>query len=187
LRNRDSPYVVGLRDIPPEGLERRFDLSGDFARAALTDTEATVDDAKISAVLELQKTGVEVLARGHIASEVTLVCSRCAGPARVALTSPVEVLFLPRDADPPEAADSPDLMAEDAPDIVAYEGQEIDLEETLREEVLLSLPYAPLCREDCKGLCGTCGKDLNEGPCDCGEAEKDQKPGKFASLRNLKI
>src|SRR5262249_21875303 len=158
LRHRESPYVVGLRDIPPEGLTRRFDLSGDFARAALHDTEAQAEDAVISAELTLQKSGVEVLARGHVDSQVTLVCSRCGGRARVVMAWPLEGLFLAPDADPPEGlADGLDPMAEDAPDVVAYEGEEVDLEETLREELLLSLPYAPLCREDCKGLCGTCG------------------------------
>lgn len=48
--------------------------------------------------------------------------------------------------------------------------QDIDLREPLREEVLLALPRFVECRPDCKGLCPTCGANLNEGPCGCAPA-----------------
>ncbi len=47
--------------------------------------------------------------------------------------------------------------------------QSLDLAPAIREEVLLAVPLYPLCREDCRGLCVTCGADLNEGPCACPE------------------
>ena len=43
----------------------------------------------------------------------------------------------------------------------------MDLDELVRADLLLELPTKVLCREDCKGLCPKCGKDLNFGPCDC--------------------
>lgn len=43
----------------------------------------------------------------------------------------------------------------------------IDLSDDLRQEIMLDYPLKPLCKPDCKGLCVTCGKNLNEGPCDC--------------------
>jgi uncharacterized protein len=53
---------------------------------------------------------------------------------------------------------------------VTLSGDEIiDLTEGVREEIMLRLPLKNLCSEDCKGLCPRCGKDLNEGPCGCGE------------------
>ncbi len=183
MRHKDSPYVVSLREIPPSGLQREFDLSGEFARAALADTEADVDTAKLRADGTLYKSGVEVLARGRVDGEVTLVCSRCVGPAKVTVAAPFEVLYLPRDADVP--AEEEELTGEE-PDVVPYDDEQLDLEETLREEVVLALPYAPLCSEACKGLCPNCGKDLNQGPCGC----PDNDPladDRFASLRNLKV
>ena len=47
----------------------------------------------------------------------------------------------------------------------------IDLEPLAREALVLDLPLAPLCREDCRGLCPTCGADLNQGDCDCPPAD----------------
>jgi uncharacterized protein len=54
--------------------------------------------------------------------------------------------------------------------LVPARAQEIDLRQALREEVLLALPQFVECRPDCKGLCPTCGANLNEGPCGCGKA-----------------
>jgi uncharacterized protein len=183
LRTKDSPYVIGLREIPAEGLHRSFDLSGDFARATLADTEAQADTVRVSADVTLMKAGDgadEVLVRGRIHGELAMVCSRCVGPAEVELSAPFDVLFLPRDADvPDDAADD-----SEAPDVIVYENEEVDLGDMLREELLLALPYAPLCTDACRGLCSNCGKDLNQGPCGCAEAHVD---GRFAALRNLKV
>ena len=48
-----------------------------------------------------------------------------------------------------------------------YQGDHVELAPMLREHVILSAPMRPLCREECAGLCARCGKDLNEGPCQC--------------------
>jgi uncharacterized protein len=48
----------------------------------------------------------------------------------------------------------------------------IDLTDAVREEVALTAPMWLLCREDCAGLCPTCGADLNEGPCACARARE---------------
>jgi uncharacterized protein len=187
LRTKDSPsvspYVIGLREIPAEGLHKSFDLSGDFARAALADTEAQADSARVSADVTLMRAGDgadEVLARGRIHGELAMVCSRCVGPAQVTLSAPFDVLFLPRDADVPEDA----AVDAEAPDVIVYENEELNLGDMLREEFLLALPYAPLCSDDCKGLCANCGKDLNQGPCGCSDAPVDDR---FAALRHLKV
>ena len=58
----------------------------------------------------------------------------------------------------------------------------VDLEQALREYVLLALPMQPLCKADCKGLCSHCGIDLNLETCNCGEPEEDER---FAALRSL--
>ncbi len=52
---------------------------------------------------------------------------------------------------------------------------QVDLELVSREAILLDLPLAPLCREDCAGLCPTCGIDLNEGACDCAPSTADPR------------
>jgi uncharacterized protein len=61
-------------------------------------------------------------------------------------------------------------------------GDEIDLYEPARDELALALPTSPLCREDCRGLCPTCGTDLNSDPCG-GHGDDSDSP--FATLRDL--
>jgi len=64
------------------------------------------------------------------------------------------------------------------------ERQRVELKPAIREQLLLALPMGSLCREDCKGLCASCGQALNEGACDC-------KPGvvdpRWAQLQKLKL
>ena len=55
------------------------------------------------------------------------------------------------------------------------EAHEVDLTEPVRQSVLLEIPMKPLCRPDCAGLCPHCGKNRNEGPCDCQEEPADPR------------
>lgn len=60
------------------------------------------------------------------------------------------------------------LNSDDGDDnYIVVENQRLDLDELVRSDILLSLPSKLLCREDCKGLCPVCGKNLNTGDCDC--------------------
>ncbi len=65
-----------------------------------------------------------------------------------------------------------------------YSGEKIDLSEFLKEQIVLSLPYKLLCKEDCKGLCPKCGTNLNIEKCNCKNNWEDSK---FAVLRNIKV
>ena len=67
--------------------------------------------------------------------------------------------------------------------LAAFEGDSIDLDELVREQILLALPTRHLCREDCKGLCQKCGADLNAGDCSCEQGETDPR---WAALADFK-
>jgi len=58
---------------------------------------------------------------------------------------------------------------------------QVDLSEAVRQTVLIALPMAPICQQDCKGLCSQCGHDLNSGPCDC-QPETDVRWGALEQL-----
>jgi uncharacterized protein len=69
---------------------------------------------------------------------------------------------------------------EDEEDLkIYYEGNNIDLTESVVSAIILSLPMKSLCKEDCKGLCPKCGKNLNEGKCDCVEDYIDPRLAKL--------
>jgi uncharacterized protein len=84
-------------------------------------------------------------------------CRRCLVPMDTPLKLDVGALFTQN----PEAVDDPDSYP------VAPEATEIDVTPAVREELLLAAPRYVVCREDCKGICPQCGKDLNAGPCAC--------------------
>ena len=102
------------------------------------------------------------------------------------------VTFMPR-ADMPaddannapaaqEGEEGLEVATEDL-DLFAYDGEHIDLEPLFREQFVLAVPYAPLCREDCQGLCSQCGINKNSGTCTC---EKPIDP-RLAALKNIKL
>lgn len=94
---------------------------------------------------------------GTLAAEVATECRRCLIPVRAPISADVGVLFT-QDA---SAADDPDSYP------LAPNAMEIDLRPAVREELALATPGYVLCREECRGLCPRCGKDLNAGPCGC--------------------
>ncbi len=63
-----------------------------------------------------------------------------------------------------------------------YQGEEVDLEPLLREQILLAVPFAPLCSESCRGLCPVCGIDRNTGTCTCEAVPPDPR---WSALKNL--
>lgn len=74
-----------------------------------------------------------------------------------------------------------ELQDEEAEDTYLIENAAADMDEIARTALVLNMDSRFLCKEDCKGLCPKCGKDLNEGPCECGE---DPDP-RLAVLRQL--
>ena len=64
-----------------------------------------------------------------------------------------------------------------------YQGEGLLLEDALREQVLLAVPLKAICREDCKGLCPHCGKNLNLETCSCSEPVEDPR---WSALKDLR-
>ena len=107
---------------------------------------------------ELQRAGDgDFLWRGHLRAHFAGECRRCLKDVTLEVDDDVDVLF---SADP-ELADDPSVYPLDPlADVV-------DVTPAIREELILRVSAFPLCRPDCKGLCATCGADLNAGPCGC--------------------
>jgi uncharacterized protein len=125
--------------------------------------------------------GEQVRLRGEIKTEVELLCDRCAAPERAPLAVEFDTSFIPQEVEAVKA-ENVELAAEDLL-LSSYEGDAVDLDELVREQILLALPSRHLCREDCKGLCQKCGADLNAGACSCGQGEVDPR---WAALADLK-
>ena len=74
------------------------------------------------------------------------------------------------------------IEGEDSDTIITVPDMKLDVDELIFTEVILGLPTKHLCTETCKGICFKCGKDLNEGDCDCNKKEIDPRLAKLAEL-----
>ena len=104
---------------------------------------------------EITNTAGIVTVSAKISFVLETCCDRCA--ANVKLPFEVEM----------EHGLVASLNDEENDDYILVEGMKLDIEELTSEDIYLALPGKILCKEDCKGVCMTCGADLNEGTCDC--------------------
>lgn len=119
--------------------------------------------------------------KGTVATRVALSCSRCLVDFQSDIKSGFTIYFTQAAGE--QVEDEVELAEEDLLS-VTYDGDEIDLANEIAEQVLLELPYKPLCSENCKGLCPECGIDLNNSKCDC---NKNISTLAFSSLKGFKV
>lgn len=186
---------VPVREIP---CHRRFELSSQFVaravsglpmRAALERPDDDESAGGGAAEVDLYMEDQNIFVRGQLDAWVEVACSRCVGPVKLVVAEPLAVTFLPHAEvaaeDEELAGDEVEAAShdEDDVDVYSYEGEEVDLEPLLRDQIILAVPFAPLCSEDCKGLCPVCGIDLNTGTCTCERTPIDPR---WSALKNLK-
>jgi uncharacterized protein len=127
-----------------------------------TGLAAVPADRPVRASLLLQSLVEGILVSGPVSGDMDLSCARCLRPIGRAFEVEVHELF----AEPERAEPDEDYLLD--PTGV------IDIEPMLRDAVVLSMPFSPLCRSDCRGLCPRCGGDRNVGECAC-EPEPDHR------------
>lgn len=125
--------------------------------------------------------GEEVRLKGRISAAVEVACDRCLRPVAGPLEVEFEESFIPVAADAREGEER-ELQAADL-HVSVYDGESVDVDELVREQLLLALPARFVCREDCKGLCPACGADLNAGDCACPRQETDPRWAALAALK----
>jgi uncharacterized protein len=110
--------------------------------------------------------------RGDLKTAIGTVCRRCLNDVSVPVRAAVDILFTED-----QSADDPSVY------VIPPRALAIDLAPAVREELILAVPAFALCREDCRGLCPRCGRDLNSGPCEC---DPDAPDPRWAGLSDLK-
>jgi uncharacterized protein len=106
----------------------------------------------------------EVRIKGNYSVEMASVCDRCLGPARFPIAAAFDLFYRPMSF---IARDEEVEIDEGEAELGFYEKNGIELEDVIREQVLLALPMQRVCSESCKGICPTCGKNRNEHACAC--------------------
>ena len=130
-----------------------------------------LDERPVRATLRAESVVEGILVSGKVEGGSTLECARCLTVRSAPVQLEVCELFVAPDRELPE---------EDAYRLV---GTDMHLEPMLRDAIALALPLNPLCGDDCKGLCSSCGRDLNLGACGCVDDEADPRWAALAGLR----
>nr|MBI3612561.1 DUF177 domain-containing protein [Nitrospirota bacterium] len=182
-----SPH---LSEIPAEGLQLTCAAQPDELQLEPGDARVR---GEFDLAIEIVKAGRTVHVSGLLAGTFVRQCVRCLNdydePARIPFMAdyrgeeppakPQPKRTKPRSEEEESEAEA-SIEEEEEPYLLV--GDRLELAEMLREQIILATPMQPLCREDCRGLCPTCGQDLNERPCDC-PGEKQDSP--FAVLKKL--
>lgn len=147
---------IPLHHLPPGG--RQFEE---------TWPQLTIEEE--SGLRGLRAVAVTVTARadakrlrlqGQAEAEALLVCGRCLAEFELPLTAEIDCTY----------ALTREFLERDADVARRVEGDYVDPQPEIVGLLLAELPYQTICQADCKGLCPTCGSDLNEGPCHCPSA-----------------
>jgi len=162
------PFAVNVSALVHRpGARHRERVSGSISGLAVVGT-AVPEGAEIVVETVLDWVTDGLLATGTVCAPWTGECRRCLSP----VTGEVAVEFCELFEDRPRDGESYQLRLDT-----------IDLMPLAREAILLDLPLAPVCSPDCRGLCPTCGADLNPGPCQCAPDSGDPRWAALDVLR----
>jgi uncharacterized protein len=153
--------AVDVRDLVGHPGSSRNVHVEELIEGLRTELAQVAGESPVDADLLLESVLEGVLASGEVAGTYTETCARCLTPVERPFRLRVQELFAP-DAAP------------DDPDGYPLTQGEIDLEPLIRDAVLLAMPYSPLCKPDCLGICERCGGNRNLGECAC-EPEADDR------------
>ena len=156
------PFVVNVADlIHRPGARRHELLSGQLSEEMHVAETVVGPNAPLEIDVVIEEASDGVVASGTAKTVWTAPCRRCLGPATSVFSVEFQELY----------SHHVDPEGETYP----IRHQTIDLELVAREAILLDLPLAPLCSEACRGLCPSCGADLNDGPCPCATVPSDPR------------
>jgi DUF177 domain-containing protein len=145
--------VIDVRDLIEQPGSSRSVRVDEPILGLGTELASVPEDRRVEAVLLFESVVEGVLVSGPVTGAMVLSCARCLKSFHSEFHLQVQELFAPG--------------AIDVDDEYPLGEGSVDLEPMIRDAVLLSMPFAPLCRTDCQGLCERCGGDRNLGECTC--------------------
>ncbi len=127
----------------------------------------------------INRDGNRVRLAGEIKGHLQLECDRCLKSVESAIEAKFSREYVT--AADYEAQHAVELSEDDL-DLSVFDGEIIDIDALVREELLLAAPDQVICQQDCKGICPNCGADLNATRCECANKEVDPR---WAGLKEL--
>lgn len=149
-----AQFVLELNDFDESGKDYSFPIESSWLEEALTGCEVHANTAAPEGAMNVhaQKSGHDVLVRGHIKAGLKLECYRCLGDALLNVDTDFATLFSPRASARMSANDNGEDRDPNEEDRDTYTGDRIALDELVREQLLLEVPMQLLCKEDCAGI-----------------------------------
>lgn len=148
-----SPFRLHVRDLVRRpGAHREYTSEFVLPEPIGTDVIAVPDGAPGSLHVQCEVVTDGIWVSGTFVARAVGECSRCLDTVEIDVDVPVQGLFLYADASYGED--------DQTDDVYEFDGESIDLEEVVRDAVVTSLPFTPLCSPDCPGLCDQCGARL---------------------------
>ncbi len=167
LDTRELGRRPGVQRVESLSVPAPADLGIEVLR--VREGEPVEIDLRLEAVLE------GVLVTGSAGADLSGECARCLEPISDAIEVTFQELFV--------YDDDQDLSSDEDDEVSKLEGDLLDLEPLLRDAVVLALPFQPLCRDDCPGLCTECGARLADDPDHAHEAAIDPRWASLASYQ----
>jgi len=158
---------------------------GDFAHVYNPDELNPVDErVKLTAPAtvngKIRLAGNEVFVNGHVDTRAQVECDRCLKPIELPVNADFELEYI---TDSEYESSGVAELTEAEMSVSVFDGEALDVDEIVKEQILLAVPTRMLCHEDCKGICPQCGVDRNTGECNCVTEDIDPR---WAALKNLK-
>jgi len=169
-----------IRDIGEAGIDVCVDVSAAWLASECSDLAVTLSQAGVRLEGRIEPAGEGYLLRGNLRGVLTVSCARCLEPAAVTLDSPMAISFVEKAED-----DDEEDPAEAQDDLATFEHGVIDVGGPIRDEILLAVPMSVVCREDCAGICPSCGRNRNLTPCGCEKRAIDTS--KLGALAKIKL
>jgi len=169
--------VIEVAQIPPEGLDVDAPLDAAGLHLGPSEDFSLAVGGRLTSHVE-KGDDLTVHVKGHLSAGLELDCGRCLEPFTLPIEQNLDLFYLPHQADG-EAEDEDEITEREL--VVAFyaEGR-LDLGEMVREQLFLGVPMKPACREDCRGICPTCGANRNTQPCSCPTDDASMSP--FSSV-----
>jgi len=136
--------------------------------------------ASLEVELRYYRAAADLFFDGRLLGQLRGVCGRCAEEYMFNLDQPFEFVLIP---DPAKAGRKAEELHRDDLALSYYSGDEVDLSPLIAEQVMLALPTRPLCDDNCRGLCGACGINLNRETCTCASPTGDPRMALFRTLK----
>lgn len=168
--------VIDLRNIPEEGLDLSYKEA--IERLSL-DEEGYPFSTDVAVNTHIKKEVDTVFISGSLEAELKIGCSRCLKKFTFRINPHFAVDYIPS----PQHKEEGELeLTGSEMEVGFYKGDALELDELVKEQIILSIPMQPLCSPSCKGICPVCGQNLNIKECGCG---KDSISPHFAVLKNF--